>query len=101
MEEFTFEEKPSKPRKAPKGFAAGDTVEAAQIAPEPALSVEVEETAVAEVEPAQAGEPELEPEQPAQAPAQSIKRHDHSIRPMTRLKPVPKRGEKAASRVRR
>lgn len=30
-----------------------------------------------------------------------VKHHDHSIRPMRRTKPVPKRGEKAATQVRR
>lgn len=36
-----------------------------------------------------------------ETPVVSLKRHDHSIRPMRRTKPVPKRGEKAATRVRR
>lgn len=93
MEEQQIEQQPEhKPKKRRAvGFAAPeDTAPELEIADAPQLPEEV----IPEPE------PELEPES-AQPQVPAVKRHVQEIRPMPRRKPVPKRGEKAAVRVRR
>lgn len=89
MEDFviaqSFEEKPTK-KKRSKGF--GSQIEEG-VNEDPAETKMIVEAAI-----------EID-KIPVEAPAPVVKHHDHSIRPMRRTKPVPKRGEKAATRVRR
>lgn len=91
MEDFfteqPFEEKQAKKRKS-KGFSS--RVEDLSLEGVNEIEEEVEKAVEEQIE-----------ESPIEMSLTPVKHHDHSIRPMRRTKPVPKRGEKAATQVRR
>lgn len=88
MEELSLEQTIEKPRKRRRSRGFGDPLEVEATGDEELLEEETVEEPVAE-------KPAVAEEERAQ-----IRHHETLVRPMTRTKPVPKRGMKAAVRVR-
>jgi len=88
MEELSLEQMAEKPRKRRRSRGFGDPLETEATSDEELLEAKTIEEPIVE-EPVVAEKEEV-----------PIRHHETLVRPMTRTKPVPKRGMKAAVRVR-